>query len=193
MESKSRRLCSQKSIHTQEQSGSLNVRNRTIYRRDNFCSPHATGEVLLFLNNDTEIITPDWLERLVEHAIRPEVGAVGAKLYYPDGTIQHAGVIIGLRSIAGYCFRAFSANNSGYMGRLKIIQNLSAVTAACLITRSEVFHDVGGFDESYELALMMPDLCLNIRQIKLSDCMDPQYAECLSTRYKKHEGVICPG
>ncbi len=100
---------------------------------NNFAARHASGEVLLFLNNDTEIITPDWLERLVEHAIRPEVGAVGAKLYYPDGTIQHAGVIIGLRSIAGHCFRTFSANNSGYMGRLKIIQNLSAVTA-CLMT-----------------------------------------------------------
>ncbi|MDY0094640.1 MAG: glycosyltransferase family 2 protein [Candidatus Vecturithrix sp.] len=131
---------------------------------NNFAARHASGEVLLFLNNDTEIITPDWLERLVEHAIRPEVGAVGAKLYYPDGTIQHAGVIIGLRSIAGHCFRAFSANNSGYMGRLKIIQNLSAVTAACLMTRSEVFHDVGGFDESYELAFNDADLCLNIRQ-----------------------------
>ncbi len=131
---------------------------------NNFAARHASGEVLLFLNNDTEIITPDWLERLVEHAIRPEVGAVGAKLYYPDGTIQHAGVIIGLRSIAGHCFRTFSANNSGYMGRLKIIQNLSAVTAACLMTRSEVFHDVGGFDESYELAFNDADLCLNIRQ-----------------------------
>ena len=131
---------------------------------NNFAAQQAAGEVLLFLNNDTQVITPDWLERMLEHAIRPEIGAVGAKLYYPDGTIQHAGVIIGLKSIAGHCFLAFPANNAGYMGRLKIIQNLSAVTAACFMMRSEVFHEVGGFDESYELAFNDADLCLNIRQ-----------------------------
>ena len=131
---------------------------------NNFAAEQARGDVLLFLNNDTEVINPDWLERMLEHALRTEIGAVGAKLYYPDETIQHGGVIIGLRGIAGHPFRLFPLNHAGYMGRLWIIQNLNAVTAACIMMRKNVFNSVEGFDDRYELAFNDVDLCLKIRQ-----------------------------
>jgi GT2 family glycosyltransferase len=131
---------------------------------NNFAVNYARGEVLLFLNNDTQVINSDWLERMLEHAVRHDVGAVGAKLYYPDHTIQHAGIIVGLCGVAGYCHKFFPGENSGYKGRLKIVQNFSAVTAACLMIRNEVFQEVGGFDERYSLAYNDVDLCLKIRE-----------------------------
>lgn len=124
----------------------------------------ASGDILLFLNNDVEVINPDWLENLLRHAIRPEVGVVGAKLYYPDDTIQHAGIIIGMGGIAGHPQKHFHRKSQGYMKRLSIIQDVSAVTGACLMTRKEVFRETGGFDEGFPLAFNDVDLCLRIRR-----------------------------
>jgi GT2 family glycosyltransferase len=116
------------------------------------------------LNNDVEVITPDWLERLLEHALRPEVGAVGAKLYYPDDTIQHAGVVVGIGGTAGHTHLGHPRHSPGYSFRLGTVQNCSAVTGACLMTRKQVFEEVGGFDERFILAFNDIDLCLKIRQ-----------------------------
>jgi GT2 family glycosyltransferase len=129
---------------------------------NNFGAAHAQGEVLLFLNNDIEAINPDWLERLVTHAMRPEVGAVGAKLYYADDSIQHAGIVVGMGGIAGHAHLRFPREADGYLQRLRIPHNCSAVTGACLMTRRDVFEQTGGFDESFVLAFNDVDLCLQI-------------------------------
>ena len=119
---------------------------------------------MLFLNNDIEVISKDWLECLLEHAQRPEVGAVGAKLYYPNHTIQHGGVILGIGGVAGHSHKTFPQDASGYFGRLKITQNLSAVTGACLMLRRSLFEQINGFDARFFLALSDVDLCLKLRQ-----------------------------
>ena len=130
---------------------------------NNFGVRHSGGEILLFLNNDTEAINNDWLERMLEHAQRKVVGAVGAKLYYPNHTIQHAGVILGIGGVAGHSHKDYDGKDFGYFNRLKITQNLSAVTGACLMMRKEVFTQVEGFDESYPYAFNDVDLCMKIR------------------------------
>ena len=130
---------------------------------NNYGVDYASGDILLFLNNDVEVINPDWLENLLQHATRDEVGAVGAKLYYPDNTVQHAGIVIGMGGIAGHPQKHFHKKSQGYMKRLSIIQNVSAVTGACLMTRKEVFRETGGFDEGFPLAFNDVDLCLRIR------------------------------
>jgi glycosyltransferase involved in cell wall biosynthesis len=131
---------------------------------NNYAAHYVNGNILLFLNNDTEVINKDWLERMIEHATRSDVGAVGAKLYYPNRTIQHAGLIVGIEGIAIHLHKFFPKNSSGYFGRLKAIQNLSAITGACLMLRKEVFTEVGGFDERLSLAFNDVDLCLKIRE-----------------------------
>jgi GT2 family glycosyltransferase len=131
---------------------------------NNFAVAHARGDVLLFLNNDVQVINADWLERMLEHALRPEVGAVGAKLYYPDDTVQHAGVVIGLREILGHVHRHFPRDSAGYAQRLVVVQNVSAVTGACLMTRKKVFQEVQGFDEEFALDFNDIDLCLKMRK-----------------------------
>lgn len=131
---------------------------------NNFGAFQARGEVLLFLNNDTEVITPDWLERMLEYAQRPDVGAVGAKLYYPEGLIQHAGVILGLLGAGAHHFVNYPRQYPGYHFNTLLPQNFSIVTAACLMTRREVFQEVNGFDPAYRLAFNDFDLCLKIRE-----------------------------
>ena len=131
---------------------------------NNFAVRQARGEILLFLNNDTEVINPDWIESMLEHSLRKSVGAVGAKLYYPNGRIQHAGVIVGIAEVAGHSHKYFLKDSFGYKGRLKIIQNLSAVTGACLMARKEVFEEVGGFEEGFTVSFNDVDLCLKMRQ-----------------------------
>lgn len=131
---------------------------------NNHAARAARGEVLLLLNNDTEVLTADWLERLLEHALRPEVGAVGAKLYYPDGTIQHAGVILGIGGVAGHSHRFLPRQAPGHGARVWTTQNLSAVTGACLMLRKQLYDDLGGMDERYALAYNDVDLCLRLRR-----------------------------
>lgn len=131
---------------------------------NNFGARQARGEVLLFLNNDTEVITPDWLERMLEYAQRPDVGAVGAKLYYPQNLIQHVGVVIGLLGAASHHFVNYHRNYVGYHCNVVLPQNFSAVTAACLMTRAQVFDEVGGFEQVYRFAYNDIDLCLKIRE-----------------------------
>ncbi|MBA4390030.1 MAG: hypothetical protein C0399_03735 [Syntrophus sp. (in: bacteria)] len=125
---------------------------------------HAKGEMLLFLNNDVEAINPDWIDNMVQHAVCEKVGCVGAKLYYKNNTVQHAGIVVGLCGIAGHPFKGFPRGSHGHKGRLNVIQNISAVTGACLMMRKNVFDEVGGFDEGYPLAFNDVDLCMKVRQ-----------------------------
>ncbi|AHF96990.1 glycosyl transferase family 2 [Desulfurella acetivorans A63] len=131
---------------------------------NNYAVRFAQGEVLLFLNNDTEVITPNWIEEMLMFAQRDDVGAVGAKLLYPNNTIQHAGVIIGINGIAEHCFKYSNSDYTGYFARLATVQNLSAVTGACLMMRKKVFNEIKGFDEGYPEALNDIDLCLSLRK-----------------------------
>ncbi len=133
-------------------------------RINNYAAKQAKGDYLLLLNNDIEIITPDWLTEMLMYAQRPDVGAVGAMLYYPDDTVQHGGVIIGLGGVAGHAHKHFDRNSFGYMGRMLIAQNLSAVTAACILVKTSVFWEVGGLEEeAFAVAFNDVDLCLKIR------------------------------
>jgi GT2 family glycosyltransferase/predicted nucleic acid-binding Zn-ribbon protein len=131
---------------------------------NNWAVGHARGDILLFMNNDMEVINSDWLERMLEYVLRPEVGVVGAKLYYQNDTIQHGGVIVGLGGVAGHAHKCFPRSSWGYFKRLMLPQNVSAVTAACLMTKRKVFDDVGGFDPSFRLAFGDIDLCLKISE-----------------------------
>ena len=131
---------------------------------NNFAAAQVRGEVLLFLNNDVEVINADWLERLLEHALRPEVGAVGAKLYYPDDRVQHAGVVLGVGAVAGHVHLGAARNAFGYCCRLISVQNYSAVTGACLMMRRNVFEEIRGFDEDFPLAFNDTDLCMRVRR-----------------------------
>ncbi len=124
----------------------------------------AEGEYLLFLNNDIEVITPDWIQEMLMHAQRPEIGAVGAMLYFPNDTVQHAGVIIGLGGVAGHIATGFRRGDPGYMGRLSYAQNLSAVTGACLMVRRSVFQEVDGFWEELAVGFNDIDFCLKLRE-----------------------------
>jgi GT2 family glycosyltransferase len=130
---------------------------------NNFAVGHAHGEYLVLLNNDTAIIQEDWLDELLNHAQRPEVGIVGAKLLYPSGYIQHAGVIAGLGGPAGHPFIGLPAAAHGYMQRLIVDQNYSVVTAACLMIRRSVYDDVAGMDEEhFKVSYNDVDLCLKV-------------------------------
>jgi GT2 family glycosyltransferase len=131
---------------------------------NNVGAAHARGEFLLFLNNDTEVITDEWLTAMLEHAQRPRVGAVGAKLLYPNGTIQHAGVVLGHGGVAGHAFWYLPGDSSGYNDSAQVVRNYSAVTAACMMMRQSVFADVGGFDENIKVAFNDIDLCLRVRE-----------------------------
>jgi len=130
----------------------------------NYAVSQINSEYLILLNNDTEVISPDWIEAMLEFAQRKDVGAVGALLYYPNDTIQHGGIILGIKGVAAHSHLGSSRDSMGYFGRLKTIQNLSAVTAACLMTKKEIFKEVDGFDENYTHAFNDVDFCLKIRQ-----------------------------
>ena len=127
---------------------------------------HTDGEYILLLNNDTEVITVNWMEELLMYAQREDVGAVGAKLYYANKTIQHAGVVIGLGAhrTAGHTHYGQSRENLGYMGRLCYAQNVTAVTGACLLVKKSVYEEVGGLDESFVISLNDVDFCLKLRE-----------------------------
>ncbi|MBR8320605.1 glycosyltransferase family 2 protein, partial [Burkholderia cenocepacia] len=132
---------------------------------NNFAEKHASGDVLCFLNDDVEAIEPDWLKEMVSHALRPDIGAVGAKLLYADGFVQHAGVVMGIGGFASHAHRLYPSTHPGYAGRAALVQNFSAVTGACLVMRREVFREVGGFDEeNLPVAFNDVDLCLRVRE-----------------------------
>lgn len=132
---------------------------------NNLAAELAGGEVLGFLNNDLEVISPDWLTEMVRHALRPGVGAVGAKLYYPDGRIQHAGVVLGLLGIANHAHQFLRRNHGGYFGRLQVVQNVAAVTGACMVVRRELYLAAGGLDaENLPVAFNDIDFCLRLRE-----------------------------
>ncbi|WP_257127262.1 glycosyltransferase family 2 protein [Burkholderia sp. ABCPW 11] len=128
---------------------------------NNFAEKHATGEIIGLLNDDVEVVSPDWLNEMVSQALRPEVGVVGAKLLYSDGFVQHAGVVIGIGGFAGHAHRLHPGTHPGYAGRAILTQNFSAVTAACLVVRRSVYRELGGFNEQdLTVAFNDVDFCL---------------------------------
>ncbi|MCI5509722.1 MAG: glycosyltransferase [Eubacterium sp.] len=131
---------------------------------NNFGEQEAAGDYLLFLNNDVEVINPCWMEEMLGNCQRPEVGIVGAKLYYPDDTIQHAGTIIGIGGIAGHAFLNMPRSRTGYLHKASIQMDLSAVTAACMMMKRSVFEQIGGFEEKLTVAFNDVDLCLRTVQ-----------------------------
>ncbi len=143
---------------------------------NNFGAAAAAGEYLLLLNNDIEVITPDWIEQMLGVCQRPEVGACGVRLYYPDDTYQHAGIVIGIGGIAGSMFVDMKRGRGGYLHKAELLQDLSAVTAACMMLRREIFEEIGGFTEELAVAFNDVDLCLRIRQAGYLVVYNP-YAE----------------
>ncbi|GAB2563938.1 glycosyltransferase family 92 protein [Dyella jejuensis] len=132
---------------------------------NNFAVAQARGEYLILLNNDTAVLHEDWIEALLNHAQRPEVGIVGAKLHFPDGRIQHGGVVLGLRGAADHPFIGQPMEADGYMHRLRVDQNYTAVTAACLMIRKSVYEEVGGLDEQdFKVSYNDVDLCLKVHK-----------------------------
>jgi len=144
---------------------------------NNFGVEHAQGEIIGLINNDVKVISSEWLTEMASHAFRPEIGCVGAKLYYDDETIQHAGVIVGLGGVAGHSHKYFHRNSPGYFARLKLVQNLSAVTAACLLVRKSIYQEVGGLEEdNLRVAFNDVDFCLKVREAGYRNLWTP-YAE----------------
>jgi GT2 family glycosyltransferase/2-polyprenyl-3-methyl-5-hydroxy-6-metoxy-1,4-benzoquinol methylase len=129
---------------------------------NNFAVQQARGSVVGLLNNDIEVMSPEWLTEMASQAIRPEVGAVGAKLYYPDGSLQHAGVITGIGGVAGHSHKYLFRDAAGYFARVQLQQNLSAVTGACLVIRRDVYLQVGGLDEK-NLGVAFNDVDFGLR------------------------------
>ena len=144
-------------------------------RINNYGASFAEGEFLLLLNNDTQVITVNWIEELLMYGQRRDVGAVGAKLYYGDKTIQHAGIVLGLGAhrTAGHTHYKVNIENVGYMGRLCYAQDVSAVTGACLLVRKEWYDRLGGLDESFAVALNDVDFCLRLRDMGLLNVFTP--------------------
>ena len=136
---------------------------------------YARGEYILLLNNDTEVITVNWMEELLMYAQREDVGAVGAKLYYEDHTIQHAGVVIGLGAhrTAGHTHYRVPTQNLGYMGRLCYTQNVTAVTGACLLVKKRLYVEAGGLDEDFAVSLNDVDFCLKLRRMGYLNVFTP--------------------
>jgi len=151
---------------------------------NNFAVDHARGEVIGLINNDIQAFEPQWLREMTSHALRPNVGAVGAKLFYPDGHVQHAGVALGVGGVAGHVFKRFRRDHQGYFGRLHLAHNVSAVTAACLLTRQSIWREVGGMNER-DLAVAFNDVdyCLRLRERGYRIVMNPR------ARLYHHESV----
>ena len=130
---------------------------------NNFAAAKASGEYLIFLNNDTEVIRPEWIQAMLEHAQRKEVGVVGAKLLYPDGLVQHAGIVLVRNQIPDHVHRFAHSCDQGRQGMVDVIRNYNAVTGACMMIRADVFNEVGGFDESFPIIFNDVDLCFKVR------------------------------
>ena len=157
-------------VVTYEEKGSFNYS-----KVNNLGVKEASGDYVLLLNNDTQVITVNWMEELLMYAQREDVGAVGAKLYYGNKTIQHAGVVLGLGAhrTAGHSHYGQHRENLGYMGRLCFTQDVSAVTGACLLVKKKLFEEVGGLDESFAISLNDVDFCLKLREKGLLNVFTP--------------------
>src|SRR5437867_1895575 len=131
---------------------------------NNFGAAQARGDYVLFLNNDTQVVEPDWLTAMLGQAQRPEVGAVGARLHYPDGRIQHAGLVLGVGGVADHAFKGLPGDSFTYFGFPDVVRNCSAITAACMLVPRRAFEEVKGFDERLQVALNDIDPCLRLRQ-----------------------------
>ncbi len=134
-------------------------------RINNLAAEKANGKYFLFLNNDTEVIEPDWMTAMVSYAQFDRIGCVGAKLFYPDDTTQHAGVLLGIGGVAGHALNNYDRTHCGYFGRLVIDVNYLAVTAACMMVKAADFNAVNGFDETLEVAFNDVDLCLKVYEL----------------------------
>ncbi|MFT7005925.1 MAG: GT2 family glycosyltransferase [Colwellia sp.] len=151
---------------------------------NNYAVTQAKGEIVVLMNNDIEILSRGWLTEMVSHCLRDDIGCVGAKLYYPNNTIQHGGVVLGIGGVAGHSHKYFPKDHPGYFKRLKITQNYSAVTAACLAVRKTVFEQVGGLNEKdLTIAFNDVDFCLKVKQAGFRNLWTP-YAEMIH-----HESV----
>lgn len=150
---------------------------------NNLAVGEATGSVIGLINNDIEAMHGDWLEEMVSHAARPEIGAVGAKLFYSDDTIQHAGVILGIHGVAAHPYSRKPADHPGLNNRARLIQNFSAVTAACLVVRKSVYEEVGGLDPGLAVAFNDVDFCLRVQALGYRNLWTP-YA-----RLRHHESM----
>ena len=160
----------------------------------NFGVKNSDGQFIMQLNNDTELITENWLEELIGYAQRKDVGAVGVKLFYPDDTIQHVGVIIGIGGVGGHILKNLPKDKRGYFARDSFVQNLSAVTAACIISRREIYDEVGFMDENFAVAFNDLDFCLKIREKGYLIVIDPyvelKHYESKSRGYEDTEEKI---
>ena len=143
-------------------------------RANNLGSENATGEFIVFLNNDTEIVSKDWLQQLLYYCDQPDVGAAGALLIYADRTVQHAGVALGMRGTADHTMRGFPIDVDGYAGSLACAREVSAVTAACMMIRKSLFNEAGRFNEHFFTAYQDVDLCLRLRERNLRLICTPQ-------------------
>ncbi|OIQ25375.1 glycosyltransferase family 2 protein [uncultured Vibrio sp.] len=141
---------------------------------NNFAVREAKGEIIVLLNNDIEVISANWLDEMVRQVSRKEIGCVGAMLYYPDNTIQHAGVVLGLGRCAGHSHKHYQRGDCGYMNRLKVVQNYSAVTAACLGVRKSVYQQVRGLNEQdLTVAFNDVDFCIKVRNAGYRNLWSP--------------------
>jgi O-antigen biosynthesis protein len=143
-------------------------------RLNNLAAAATDAEYLLFLNNDTVIVAPDWIEAMLAYGRRPQIGAVGALLLYPDDTVQHAGVVLGILGLAGHAHRYLPGSTSGYHGALQRVTNYAAVTGACMLVARAKFLEVGGFDEAFAVSYNDVDLCLRLLRQGFRNVYVPQ-------------------
>jgi len=144
---------------------------------NNYGAQYAKGSILGLINNDVEVISAEWLTEMVSHAVRPDIGCVGAKLYYGNDTVQHAGVILGIGGVAGHSHKNYHKREHGYFSRLRVVQALSAVTGACLLVKKTIFNEVSGLDEvNLKVAFNDVDFCLKVSELGYRNIWTP-YAE----------------
>jgi GT2 family glycosyltransferase len=169
---------------------------------NNWAARQCTGQLLALVNNDVEVIACDWLEEMAGFAVRADVGAVGAMLYYPDNTIQHAGMLLGIGGIAGHVYAGKPRGYRGYQGRALVAQNLSAVTGACLMVRRELFEAIGGFDERLPVEFNDVDFCLRLDRQGYRNVWTPfaklyhhesasRVLEDASATRMREDGIVC--
>jgi O-antigen biosynthesis protein len=140
---------------------------------NNFAVSLTDADFVCLLNDDVEVITAEWLEIMIAHALRPGVGCVGAKLLYYTGRVQHAGVVLGLGGVAGHAFLGMDGNEGGYFGRAVVASNWSALTGACLLVRRSIYLKVGGLDERLAIAFNDIDFCIKVRNAGYRNVLAP--------------------